>query len=117
MRYTRPFLKWPGGKFKALEILLPLMPQVKTLVEPFVGAGAVFLNAPFSKFVLNDLNHDLINLYQTLLTQKQKFIKQTQHLFVPEENQAERYYFHRAHFNQSSNNLSGLGSKHCKRRL
>lgn len=70
--YCRPFLKWAGGKYSVLDDLFHHMPDGLRLVEPFVGAGSVFLNADrakkfnFSCALLADVNADLINLYQTL---------------------------------------------------
>ena len=40
----RPFLKWAGGKFRLTDDLNRVFPKRKQcLIEPFVGAGAVFL--------------------------------------------------------------------------
>ena len=36
------------------------------MVEPFVGSGAVFLNTDYQKYLLADINEDLIILYQYL---------------------------------------------------
>jgi DNA adenine methylase len=58
----KPFLKWAGGKYKLLKHLLPLL-NGERLVEPFVGAGAVFLNSSIKSFWINDINKDLINSY------------------------------------------------------
>ena len=66
MDLTRPFLKWAGGKYRLLDRLLPSIPAGARLVEPFVGSGAVFLNAGFASYLLCDLNADLIGLYRTL---------------------------------------------------
>ena len=67
MDLTRPFLKWAGGKYRLLDRLLPSIPAGARLVEPFVGSGAVFLNAGFACYLLCDLNADLIGLYRTLM--------------------------------------------------
>ncbi|MEG5932561.1 Dam family site-specific DNA-(adenine-N6)-methyltransferase [Enterobacter hormaechei] len=68
--YTRSPLKWAGGKYLLLKELLNAMPPGVRLVEPFVGGGSVFLNAglknQFSRFLLADINADLVNLYQML---------------------------------------------------
>lgn len=100
----RPFLKWAGGKFR-------LMPKIShyfakhsstTLVEPFLGAGAVFLNAPHSKFMLNDLNKDIINLYNILKKNGPDFITEAKKLFQPKTNQKKIYLDYRQQFNQST---------------
>ncbi|ECW2979011.1 TPA_asm: Dam family site-specific DNA-(adenine-N6)-methyltransferase [Salmonella enterica subsp. diarizonae] len=65
--WIRPFLKWAGGKYSLLPELDRLIPAGKRLIEPFVGGGSVFLNSDkHERFLLADVNADLINLYQML---------------------------------------------------
>ncbi|ELA6485432.1 TPA: Dam family site-specific DNA-(adenine-N6)-methyltransferase [Salmonella enterica subsp. diarizonae serovar 61:q,v:z35] len=65
--WRRPFLKWAGGKYSLLPELYRLIPAGKRLIEPFVGGGSVFLNSDkHERFLLADVNADLINLYQML---------------------------------------------------
>lgn len=65
--WQRPFLKWAGGKYSLLPELDSLLPAGKRLIEPFVGGGSVFLNSDkHERFLLADVNPDLINLYQML---------------------------------------------------
>ncbi|HEO9917775.1 TPA: Dam family site-specific DNA-(adenine-N6)-methyltransferase [Enterobacter asburiae] len=65
--WQRPFLKWAGGKYSLLPELDRLIPAGKRLIEPFVGGGSVFLNSDkHERFLLADVNPDLINLYQML---------------------------------------------------
>ncbi|HAN2337561.1 Dam family site-specific DNA-(adenine-N6)-methyltransferase [Escherichia coli] len=64
--YERPIFKWVGGKFSGLPTVLEHLPHGKRLIEPFVGGGSVFTNAGFHHNLLNDINGDLINFYQTL---------------------------------------------------
>ena len=62
----KPFLKWPGGKYKLVKELSKYIQPGKRLVEPFVGAGSVFLNMDFDEYWINDINEDLINVYRCL---------------------------------------------------
>ncbi|HCX5796785.1 TPA: Dam family site-specific DNA-(adenine-N6)-methyltransferase [Escherichia coli] len=65
--WQRPFLKWAGGKYSLLPELDRLIPAGERLIEPFVGGGSVFLNSDkHERFLLADVNADLINLYQML---------------------------------------------------
>lgn len=106
---TRAFLKWAGGKYNLVEHINQEFKKAQrinqqhhdTLVEPFVGAGSVFLNTNFEHYVLNDINADLINLYQELKTSPDEFISDARKLFVPLNNQPEAYYQYRTQFNQS----------------
>lgn len=58
---------WPGGKGRQLNELLGLIPYTQTFVEPFGGGAAVLLNRrPSPVEVYNDLDGDLVNLFQVV---------------------------------------------------
>lgn len=95
----RPFLKWAGGKYNLVPELLKHFTETDTLVEPFVGAGAVFLNTHYKKYILNDLNPDLINVYTTLQREGQAFIDALAPYFLPNYNTEAKYYALRERFN------------------
>ncbi len=97
----RPFLKWPGGKYRLVPTLQHHLPASRFLVEPFVGAGALFLNASHPEIIVNDINPDLINLFRLLQTSSSTFIKEAQKLFVTKNNRKAVYYRLRQRFNQS----------------
>lgn len=62
-----PVVKWVGGKRQILNEILKYVPQkFTTYYEPFVGGGAVFFELQPEKAVINDINSELINLYQTI---------------------------------------------------
>ena len=69
----RPIVKWAGGKGQLLPALLPRIPlDFDTYCEPFAGGAALFfalyreglLND--KHVVLNDLNKELVLMYQTV---------------------------------------------------
>lgn len=62
----RSFLKWAGGKYDVLDAVAAHMPAGARLIEPFVGAGSIFLNFRYDAYLLADINGDLINLYRQL---------------------------------------------------
>ncbi|MBQ4813415.1 DNA adenine methylase [Pseudoalteromonas luteoviolacea] len=101
---TRAFLKWAGGKYSLVEEITKRLrsanPEADTLVEPFVGAGSVFLNSHFKRYVLNDINADLINLYKELQRAPEEFISDAKRLFVEQNNCPEAYYEYRKQFNE-----------------
>ena len=39
----QPIIKWPGGKEKELQYILPNLPKFNRYFEPFVGGGSVFM--------------------------------------------------------------------------
>lgn len=99
---NRAFLKWAGGKYSLIEDINAKLPEGNKLIEPFVGAGSVFLNTNFDKYLLNDINPDLINLYNIVKTDSQSYIQDSASLFVPANNDEKRYYEIRQEFNQST---------------
>ncbi|MEN4916516.1 Dam family site-specific DNA-(adenine-N6)-methyltransferase [Acinetobacter pittii] len=61
------FSGWVGGKSQLARTIVELMPEHKTYVEVFGGAGWVlFKKFPSPVEVINDVNDDLINLYRVL---------------------------------------------------
>lgn len=56
-----------GGKQKLVSTILPLFPEHVLYNEPFCGGAALFFSKePSEVEVLNDLNTELINLYQVM---------------------------------------------------
>lgn len=98
---NRAFLKWAGGKYSLIEDINAKLPEAKKLIEPFVGAGSVFLNTNYSKYLLNDINPDLINLYNIVKHQSSNYLKDSAKFFTPAYNDEQRYYQMRQKFNDS----------------
>ncbi|MBJ9239520.1 MULTISPECIES: adenine-specific DNA-methyltransferase [Citrobacter] len=101
MKKNRAFLKWAGGKYPLLDDIKRHLPQGECLIEPFVGAGSVFLNTDFSRYILADINSDLISLYNIVKMRTDEYVQASRELFMPETNQAEVYYQFREEFNAS----------------
>lgn len=75
-------IPWVGGKRRFLKFLLPLIPQHKTYIEPFFGGGALFFAKDKAKIeIINDIDDNLINLYNVVKTNKDDLIKNTEHTF------------------------------------
>ncbi|MCL6445803.1 MAG: Dam family site-specific DNA-(adenine-N6)-methyltransferase [Alicyclobacillus sp.] len=102
MPVLRPYLQWPGGKSRLVPILRELLPTGQRLFEPFVGAGAVFLNTDYAEYLLGDVNADLILTHQMLEMHVDAFIDACRELFVSENNTPERYYTLRDEFNHTA---------------
>lgn len=81
---------------------LPYFKEEGRLIEPFVGAGSVFLNTDFDRYLLCDINADLINLYNTIKGEGKAFIEEARSYFTPKTNVKNFYYATRAQFNASS---------------
>jgi DNA adenine methylase len=98
---NRAFLKWAGGKYSLLDKILPNLPKGELLIEPFFGAGSVSLNADYQQFVLNDINSDLISLYQLVQKQTEEFTEALAPLFTQTTNISAYYYDRREEFNNT----------------
>ncbi|PJG60718.1 Dam family site-specific DNA-(adenine-N6)-methyltransferase [Aeromonas cavernicola] len=105
MKKTRAFLKWAGGKYSLVEEISERLPAGRVLLEPFVGAGSVFLNTDYEAYVLNDINPDLIGLYNHLKLAPDHFISEAHKLFVAECNSKATYYRLRTQFNHADSSF------------
>lgn len=99
----RPFLKYPGNKYKVVNEIKKHFPKGKCLIEPFVGSGSVFLNTNYDEYVLSDINPHLINLYKILQKEGYSFISYVEDYFRIENNTKEKYIEFRHQFNDTTN--------------
>ncbi|WP_226810947.1 adenine-specific DNA-methyltransferase [Candidatus Steffania adelgidicola] len=99
MKKNRAFLKWAGGKYLLMEDIRRYLPAGDCLIEPFVGAASVFLNTDYERYILADINRDLINLFNILKSHPNNFIRETRELFAVDANISEVYYLLRNEFN------------------
>lgn len=66
-KLVAPVVKWVGGKRQLLDEITPLLPKrITSYCEPFLGGGAVLFSLQPSKAIVNDLNSDLILVYETI---------------------------------------------------
>ena len=73
---VKPAYSQFGGKYKLLQKIIPLIPQMDTYVEPFGGGGSVLMNLPegmFRERIINDIDP----VYSTLLKGFQKYDGET----------------------------------------
>lgn len=71
MKPVKSPLRYPGGKSRAIKKILRQLPaRIEEYREPFVGGGSVFLaikclfGRRISRYVINDLNDDLIHFWR-----------------------------------------------------
>ena len=117
-RIAKPFLKWAGGKTQLIEEIKNNLPEIIfrepfTYIEPFVGSGAVLfwlLNhfPNMKKAVINDINKELIDTYDTIANSPQQLISVLEDLqnkyYILEDEEAKKnfYYEKRNLFNIKS---------------
>lgn len=101
---NKTFLKWAGNKTRVLPHLIPHIGYPKRYCEPFGGSLAVALNTPAEQYILNDVNKDLVSIYQNLVDfGDDSFIQYCEELFTSENNTKEVYLQFRKDFNQATN--------------
>ncbi len=62
-----PVVKWVGGKRQLLDEITPLLPKrITSYCEPFLGGGAVLFSIQPKRAIVNDLNQDLITVYEVI---------------------------------------------------
>lgn len=84
-----PVVKWVGGKRQLLTEITPLLPEhFSTYCEPFLGGGAVLFSIQPSKAIVNDLNTDLMTVYQVIRDDVDALIESLK----KHENTAEYFY-------------------------
>lgn len=91
--FERSIFKWAGGKFGVLEQIFRYLPEGKRLIEPFVGGGAVFMNAGYQENLLNDVNADLINFYKTLQREAHSLITLAHRFFLDYNTQEDSWQY------------------------
>lgn len=73
-----PFLKWVGGKRQLLpqiKLFLPNNLSSYTYCEPFVGGGALLFDLQPKHAIINDLNQELINVYNVIKNNPEELIE------------------------------------------
>lgn len=66
-KLVSPVVKWVGGKRQLLdEISIFLPKKISSYCEPFLGGGALLFYIQSNKNIINDLNSDLISVYETI---------------------------------------------------
>jgi DNA adenine methylase len=66
-KLVAPVLKWVGGKRQLLDILNPLLPnKISAYCEPFVGGGAMLFDMQPNVAYINDVNPELMRVYETI---------------------------------------------------
>jgi DNA adenine methylase len=97
MNVPQPF-PYQGSKRKIAPEIIAFFPDdVETLIEPFVGSGAVSLRAACmakaQKFLFNDINVPLITLWESIITQPDYIAQQYETLWRAQQGQEKTYYF------------------------
>lgn len=75
-------LFYVGDKYKLVPQLLELFPkQIDTYVEPFYGGGSSQLQVEASKYILNDIDNNVISLHKLLLSYAENKVSFFENIF------------------------------------
>lgn len=98
----KPLFMWAGGKNKMLRHYEPLMPnQVNHYCEPFFGGGAMYIYVQKTykpkTAVINDINPDIVRIYECVKNNLQPFQKrldalEAQYIPLSKEDRKKFYY-------------------------
>lgn len=73
-------LRYPGGKSRAVKIILPIIPEFDEFREPFLGGGSVFVylkqKYPNKTYWINDLYPNLFHFWKQTQQNVDKLIEQ-----------------------------------------
>jgi len=117
--YTKPFIKWAGGKGQLLSTFEQYYPvlliegNIRRYIEPFVGGGAVLFNIlqkyKIEEAFIFDINEDLINTYIVIKNNVDalvEYLSGLEHRYLKFNNEArkEMYYEVREAYNSRTLN-------------
>jgi len=89
-KLVAPVVKWPGGKRQILDEITKYIPEsFSTYYEPFLGGGAVLFELQPMKAVVNDINQELMNIYQVIKENVDELIEDLK------KHKNEREYFYK----------------------
>ncbi len=88
-----PVVKWAGGKRQIIDKLKEYMPEdYNNYYEPFIGGGALLFDVAPKNAVINDVNHELIAIYECL-KDDELCLLMIDELNKHKENHSEEYYY------------------------
>ena len=88
-KLVAPVVKWVGGKRQIINEIFSLLPnRITSYCEPFFGGGAVLFALQPSKAIINDLNGDLMTVYEVIRDDVDSLIES----LSKHENTAEYFY-------------------------
>lgn len=106
MKIPHP-IPYQGSKRNLAADILRFFPQkIDRLIEPFAGSAAISIASAYyfkaNKFIVNDINEPLINLWDKIVNEPQTIIRDYHHIWNNQlGNEEEFYYQIRDCFNQT----------------
>lgn len=89
-----PILKWAGGKRQLLGALKSFVSiehcKATRYFEPFIGGGSLCFNLELPNIVINDLNPEIINVYQQIYDNPEQLILE---LKIHQQRHSKEYFY------------------------
>lgn len=97
MRLPHP-IPYQGSKRNLADQILRFFPNsFNTLIEPFAGSAAITIASAYyfkaNRFVINDINEPLINLWNTIINNPKSIIKSYHDIWHGQHGNEEEYYY------------------------
>jgi len=89
-KLVTPVVKWVGGKRQIINEIVKYVPKYSTYYEPFLGGGAVLFELQPKTAVVNDINSELISLYEVIKNNVDELIES---LREHERKNGEAYFY------------------------
>lgn len=108
MKLPHP-IPYQGSKRNLADQILRLFPNhFNNLIEPFAGSAAITIAAAYyfkaTRFIINDINEPLINLWDTIINDPESIIKSYHGIWHGQLGDEEQYYYQiRDRFNDTKN--------------
>ncbi|HUW05772.1 MAG TPA: DNA adenine methylase [Williamwhitmania sp.] len=106
MKIPHP-IPYQGSKRNLAADILRFFPQkIDRLIEPFAGSAAITIASAYyfkaNKFIVNDINEPLINLWEKIVNEPQTIIRDYHHIWNNQLGNEEDFYYQiRDSFNQT----------------
>lgn len=101
--YIKSPLNYTGGKYKLLNQILPYFPeQISTFVDLFSGGCNVSINIKANKIVANDINKEVIELYEYFKNNSIEKVKKEINTLIKQYKLSESYKYGYERYNTDS---------------
>lgn len=106
MKLPHP-IPYQGSKRNLADQILRFFPaNFNTLIEPFAGSAAITIASAYyfkaNRFVINDINEPLINLWDTIINDPKSIVKSYHDIWHGQLGDEEKYYYQiRERFNDT----------------
>jgi len=106
MKLPHP-IPYQGSKRNLADQILRFFPiSFNKLIEPFAGSAAITIASAYyfkaNRFIINDINEPLINLWQTIIENPKSIIKSYHDIWHGQHGNEEEYYYEiRNRFNET----------------